>query len=139
LSYSPSLPHPACIPVTHTKVANTGASGIYFGKHAPVDHCNTSASSIRVGIADGTIACSSASAQLKLKKIPPSAHQGNIMPTFSRTLVGISPLCNADLTVTFTKHLGWEFRFSVPISGTPIVSGIPIPFLIPKIPVGFFF
>jgi hypothetical protein len=34
--------------------------------------------------------------------------------------------------------LGWEFQFSVPISGTPIGSGIPIPFLIPKILVGFF-
>jgi hypothetical protein len=34
--------------------------------------------------------------------------------------------------------LGWEFRFLVPISGTPIVSGNPIPFLIPKIPVGIF-
>jgi hypothetical protein len=35
--------------------------------------------------------------------------------------------------------LGWEFQFSVPISGTPIVSGIPISCLIPKIPVGFYF
>ncbi len=35
--------------------------------------------------------------------------------------------------------LDWEFQFSVPISGTPIGSGILIPFLIPKIPVGFFF
>jgi hypothetical protein len=35
--------------------------------------------------------------------------------------------------------LGWEFQFLVPISGTPIVSRIPIPFLILKIPVGFFF
>jgi hypothetical protein len=35
--------------------------------------------------------------------------------------------------------LGWEFLFLVPISGTPIVSRIPIPFLIPKIPVGKFF
>ncbi len=34
--------------------------------------------------------------------------------------------------------LGWEFQFLVLISGTPIRSGIPIPFLIPKIPVGFF-
>jgi hypothetical protein len=34
--------------------------------------------------------------------------------------------------------LGWEFQFLVPISGTPIVSGILILFLIPKIPVGFF-
>jgi hypothetical protein len=36
-------------------------------------------------------------------------------------------------------RLGWEFQFLVPISGTPIVSGVPIPFSIPKIPVGFFF
>ncbi len=36
-------------------------------------------------------------------------------------------------------NLGWEFQFLVPISGTPIVSGIPIPFSIPKIPAGFFF
>jgi hypothetical protein len=35
-------------------------------------------------------------------------------------------------------QLGWKFQFLVPISGTPIVSRIPIPFLIPKIPVGFF-
>ncbi len=34
---------------------------------------------------------------------------------------------------------GWEFQFSVPISGTPIGNGIPIPFLILEIPVGFFF
>jgi hypothetical protein len=37
------------------------------------------------------------------------------------------------------RQLGWEFQFLVPISGTPIVSGIPIPFLIPKIPVGKYF
>ncbi len=36
-------------------------------------------------------------------------------------------------------HLDWEFRFLVPISGTPIGGGIPIPFTILKIPAGFFF
>jgi hypothetical protein len=35
--------------------------------------------------------------------------------------------------------LGWEFQFLVPNSGTPIGSGIPIPFPIPEILVGFFF
>jgi hypothetical protein len=35
--------------------------------------------------------------------------------------------------------LGWEFRVLVPISGTPIGCGIPIPFTIPKILVGFCF
>jgi hypothetical protein len=42
------------------------------------------------------------------------------------------------LNLLFAK-LGWEFQFWVPISGTPIGSGIPIPFSIPKIPVGIFF
>ncbi len=55
-------------------------------------------------VANGTIACSSASAQLKLENLPPSACQGHIMPSFPRTLVGNAPLCDADLTVTFTKH-----------------------------------
>ncbi len=47
-----------------------------------------------------------------------------------------------DESVSWTEchsRLGWEFGFPVPISGNPIGSGIPIPFLIPKIPVGFFF
>jgi hypothetical protein len=47
------------------------------------------------------------------------------------------------LRTGFERHvyaeLGWEFRFLVLISGTPIGSGIPISFLIPKIPVGKFF
>ena len=36
-------------------------------------------------------------------------------------------------------QLGWEFRFLVPISGTPIGSGIPILFQIPGILVRFYF
>jgi hypothetical protein len=36
-------------------------------------------------------------------------------------------------------YLGWEFQFLVLISGAPIVSGIPIPFSIPKITVEIIF
>jgi hypothetical protein len=104
LSFSPPISNPSHLPFNHTGVADTGASGIYFSKHALVNHRNTFAPSICVGIAYGTIACSSTSAQLKLKNLPPSAHQGHVMPSFTRTLVGIAPLCNADLTVIFTKH-----------------------------------
>jgi hypothetical protein len=47
---------------------------------------------------------------------------------------------NSDTFFSLGKAmLGWEFRFLVPISGTPIVSKILILFLIPKIPVGIFF
>jgi hypothetical protein len=41
-------------------------------------------------------------------------------------------LAIADL-LPYAPRLGWEFGFLVPISGTPIGSGIPIPFLIPVI------
>jgi hypothetical protein len=105
LSCSPPISNPSHLPVNHTGVADTGASGIYFSKHAPVNHRNISAPSICVGIANSTIiTCSSASAQLKLKNLPSSARQGHIMPSFTRTLVGIAPLCDAYLTVIFTKH-----------------------------------
>ncbi len=46
----------------------------------------------------------------------------------------------AAITPSLWRHkLGWEFLFLVPISGTPVVSRIPIPFLIPKILSGFVF
>jgi hypothetical protein len=104
LSCSLPISNPSYLPINHTGVADTGASGIYFSKHAPVNHHSTSAPSICVGIANGTIACSLASAQLKLMNLPPSARQGHIMSSFTRTLVGIAPLCDANLTVIFTKH-----------------------------------
>jgi hypothetical protein len=104
LSFSPPISIPSNLPVNYTGIADTRASGIYFTKQSSVNHHNTSAPSIRVGTANGTIACSSASAQLKLMNHPPSAHQGHVMPTFTRTLFDIAPLCNANLTIIFTKH-----------------------------------
>ncbi len=104
MSCSPPISNQSHLPVNHTGVTNTGASIIYFSKHAPVNYRDTSAPSICVGIADGTIACSFTSAQLKLKNLPPSARQVHIMPSVPRTLVGIAPLCDANLTVSFTKH-----------------------------------
>ncbi len=104
MSCSPPISNPSHLPINHTGVANTGASGIYFSEHAPVNYRDTSAPSIYVGIANGTIACSSPSAQLKLKNLLPSACQGHVMPSFTRTLVGIATLCNTNLTVIFTKH-----------------------------------
>ncbi len=45
----------------------------------------------------------------------------------------------SQLQYIMASNLGWDFQFLVPISGTSIGSRIPIPFLIPKIPVGKFF
>jgi hypothetical protein len=104
LSCSPPTSNPSNLSVNYTGIADTRAAGIYFTKNAPVNYRNISAPSIHIGIANGTIARSSASAQLKLTNLPPSALQGHIMPTFTRTLFGIAPLCDANLTVIFTKH-----------------------------------
>ncbi len=41
------------------------------------------------------------------------------MDDFSRTLIGIAPLCNAGLSVTFTKHK----VFCQTASGTSIIIG----------------
>jgi hypothetical protein len=104
LSCSPPTSNPSNLSVNYIGIADTRASGIYFTKNAPVNYRNTSSSSIHIGIANGTIARSSASAQLKLTNLSPSACQGHVMPTFTRTLFGIAPLCDTDLTIIFTKH-----------------------------------
>jgi hypothetical protein len=58
-------------------------------------------------------------------------------PLCLHRLVVVSPLVASASASAFA--LGCEFQFLVPISGTPILSGIPIPFLIPKIRVGNFY
>jgi hypothetical protein len=92
---------------------------MYFTKHTHINYRNTSAPIICVGTTNGTIACSSASTQLKLKNLPPSVRQGHAMPSFTRTLVSIAPLCDANLTVIFTKHDVKAFNQS----GTTILEG----------------
>jgi hypothetical protein len=119
LSCSPS-PHPASsLPKSHIGVVDSGASGIYFSKKAPVTHLITSAPRIRVKIANGTKLTSSATAQLNHKPIPPAARHGHVMDNFPRTLINIAPLCNAGLSVTFTKHK----VICQNASGTSIIEG----------------
>jgi hypothetical protein len=53
---------------------------------------------------------------------------------------GVNQENNTSLVVILAAFtLGWEFQFSVLISGTPIGSGIPILFLLTKILVGNIF
>jgi hypothetical protein len=71
---------------------------------------------------------------LSFTKLKQLAHNGEIPKKLAKNTppqVRGMPLWHNDL--------GWEFQFLVPISGTPIVSRIPILFLILKILVGIFF
>ena len=104
LSCSPPHQPSSSLPKSHLGVVDSGASGFYFSKNAPVTHLNTSTPRIQVKIANGIKLTSSATAQINHKHIPPAARHGHVMEDFPRTLIGIVPLCDAGLSVTFTKH-----------------------------------
>ena len=104
LSYSPPIHSTSSLPKSHLGVTNSGASGHFFSKNTPIAHLNTSAPCIKVSIANGIKSTSSATTQIKNKHIPPSTRHGHVMDDFPRTLIDIVSLCNADLSVTFTKH-----------------------------------
>jgi hypothetical protein len=77
------------------------------------------------------LACSSCSFISFLHALTPAQHSG------SDSALGLSiPAFHAARNMLPPELLGWEFQFLVLISGTPIISRIPIPFLISKIPVG---
>jgi hypothetical protein len=104
LSCSPRLHSTSSLPKSHFGVANSGASGFFFSKNAPIAHLNTSIPCIQVRITNGIKSTSSVTAQIKNKLIPSAAHHGHIMYNFPSTFIGIAPLCNTGLSVTFTKH-----------------------------------
>jgi hypothetical protein len=119
LSCSPPHHPSSSLPKPHLGVVDSGTSGFYFSKNAPVTHLNTSAPCKQVKIANGIKLTSSATAQINNKHIPPAAHHGHVMDNFPRTLIGIAPLCNAGLSVTFTKHK----VICQTASGTSIIEG----------------
>jgi hypothetical protein len=83
------------------------------------------------------VACSSCTRRSILMAMNNSPGHGG--STAAQAEDWVTPVKTRAKKCVLAHKLGWEFRFLVPISGTPIVSGIPIPFSIPKIPVGFFF
>ncbi len=62
LSCSPPSHPRSSLLKSHIGVVNSGASGFYSSKRAPVTHLNTSAPRIQVKIANGTKLTSSATA-----------------------------------------------------------------------------
>ena len=92
------------LPKVYTGIADTYESHLYITPQAPYGPINTSAPKIHVGTANGKVVSLSATATLP---IPQQCHEipceGYIMPTFTNTLVGIGPICDAGCTFTFTS------------------------------------
>ena len=95
--------NPPQLPISHTGIVDSGASGFFFTNDAPAANRNQQASSIGVCLANGLAARYIASSSLALvPSLPPAAMQGHVMPSFTNTLIGLGPFVDMGCTVVFT-------------------------------------
>ena len=85
---------------------DSGATHLYIAANAPHGPLDTSATKIRVGTANGKLAISTEKATLPIPELAADfLTTGYIMPMFTNTLIGISPICDANCTVVFKNNL----------------------------------
>jgi hypothetical protein len=102
---TPSSCNPTNLPTSHTGIADSGASGIYFASSPPGANLNPTAPSVGVHVANGLPVQSVASAMLaSAPSLPPAAMQGHVMPSFPHTLIGLGPFANLGCQIVFSKH-----------------------------------
>jgi hypothetical protein len=102
---TPSSCNPTNLPTSHTGIADSGASGIYFAPNTLVASVNPTAPSIGVRMANSLPVQSVASATLaSAPSLPPAAMQGHVMPSFPHTLIGLGPFANLGCRIVFSKH-----------------------------------
>ena len=81
---------------------------------------DTTGKHIRVGTANGQVANSTTMATLPIPQVKAYfPTKGYIMPTFTNTLIGVGPICDADCTVVFKKE---DVTVLSP-KGEPILQG----------------
>ncbi len=102
---TPSSCNPTNLPTSHTGIADSGASGIYFASNAPVANLNPRAPYVCVHVANGLPVRSVACATLaSAPSLPPAAMQGHVMPSFPHTLIGLGPFADLGCQIVFSKH-----------------------------------
>ena len=87
-----------------TGIVDSGATNLYITPKSPYGQLNTTAKKIRVGTANGQVAISTAKATMPIPQLAadfPIA--GYIMPTFTNTIIGVGPICDANCTVVLRK------------------------------------
>ena len=92
------------LPPQQPGILDSGATHIYIAPNTPYEKTDTTGKNIRVGTANGQVANSTAMATLPITQIKADFRtKGYIMPTFTNTLIGVGPICDADCTVVFKK------------------------------------
>ena len=93
------------LPPEQTGIVDSGATHLYIAPNAPYGPLDTSSSIIIAGTANVQVAISTSKATLPIPQLaaefPTTAY---ILPTFTNTLIGIGPICDANCTMVFTKQ-----------------------------------
>ena len=88
-----SPPQLSQVPLSQTAIVDSGATHIYIAPQAPTTNTNPMASTITVGVANGHVEQSAATADLTLpirgNNFPT---KGYTMPSFKHTLVCLGPI-----------------------------------------------
>jgi hypothetical protein len=102
---TPSSCNPTNLPTSHTGIANSRASGIYFASNAPVANLNPTAPSVGVRVANSLPVWSVASATLaSAPSFPSVAMLEHVRPSFPHTLIGLVPFADLGCQIVFSKH-----------------------------------
>ena len=108
------------LPPDKTGIMDSGATHMHIASNAPCGEMDTTEKQIRVGTANGQVASSIVTATLPIPQL--NAYfptKGYIMPTFTNTIIGVGPICDANCTVVFWKE---DVTVLSP-QGKPILQG----------------
>ena len=90
------------LPSDKTGIVDSGATHMYIAPNAPYEKMDETEKQIRLGTANGQVSSSTATATLSIPQLNADfPTKGYIMPTFTNTLIGVGPICDANCTVVF--------------------------------------
>ena len=128
LSYSPTQTYMPTqykekeniLPQQHKGIVDSGATQLYIVPTAPHGPLDTSAATIKVGTANVQVETLAAKATLHIMQSASDfPTTGYIMTSFTNTLIGVGPICDAKCTVVFQQK---DLKVLSP-EGKPILRG----------------
>ena len=92
------------LPQHHMGIVYSGATHFYISLSAPHGHPDTKATPITLGMANGQMVKSRATATLPIPQLAADFQTtGYIMSSFTNTLIGVGTICDTEFKVLFTK------------------------------------
>ena len=108
------------LPPEKTGIVDSGATHMYIAPNAPYEKMDKTEKPIRVGTSNGQVASSTATATPSIPQVNADfPTNGYIMRTFTNTLIGVGPICDANCTLVFKKE---DVTVLSP-QGKPILQG----------------